>query len=381
LEALEGGTARHVVDVVRHAPGIEHHVAIPSRRVGWATDELAAAQMTDAGASVHIVEMRRRPFSAHNVRAVRQLRHLMRDLEPDVVHGHSSAGGALARVAAVRLPPSCMYTPNGIRRSRSALAIERLLRRVTDTFVAVSDSEADVAVELGLSDREHLVVIPNGIDLTPVPAGDALRARLGIAADVALVGTIARLVPQKAPEVFVRACAAVATTHPKTCFVLIGSGPLQPLVEHEVRRGALVDRFHHVPFLAGASAVLGQLDVFVLASRFEGGPYTPLEAIRAGTAVVLSDAVGNRDVVEPEVSGLVVPVDDPHALARAIESLLDDPTARRAMAERAVERLHACFDVRTMGARLSQLYSELSSSTRTSPRAAARRRTLRSDAS
>jgi glycosyltransferase involved in cell wall biosynthesis len=81
--------------------------------------------------------------------------------------------------------------------------------------------------------------------------------------------------------------------------------------------------------------------------------------MRAGTPVVLSDAVGNRDVVEPGVSGIVVPVGDVEAMAEAVLCLLNDPTRREEIITAAKARLAACFDVRDMGAALARLYGEV----------------------
>jgi glycosyltransferase involved in cell wall biosynthesis len=106
---------------------------------------------------------------------------------------------------------------------------------------------------------------------------------------------------------------------------------------------------------------LDQLDVYVQPSVYEGGPYVPLEAMRAGTPVVVSDAVGNRDVVEAGCSGLVVPVGDQAALAAAVHVMLADPDAARAMTDRARARIAERFDVRQMGDALRQLYVGLGS--------------------
>ena len=145
LEAIEGGTARHLVDLVRTAAGIEHHVAIPWRRVGGLTDTAAAGRMAAAGAVVHVVEMRRSPLRPRNLAALAGLAGLVRRVRPDVVHGHSSMGGALGRVAgtAARLPR--VYTPNGLAQGRAALGVERLLGPLTDRLVATSASEADAS--------------------------------------------------------------------------------------------------------------------------------------------------------------------------------------------------------------------------------------------
>jgi glycosyltransferase involved in cell wall biosynthesis len=170
---------------------------------------------------------------------------------------------------------------------------------------------------------------------------------------------VARLVRQKAPEVFVRLCAMVAQRRGDAWFVLIGSGPLAAMVDREVDATGLAGRFRRVPVLASAASVMGQLDVFVLPSRFEGAPYTPLEAMRAGVPVVLSDVVGNRDVVEAGVSGEVRAFDDIAGLAGAVTDLLDAPAKRAAMVDAARARLRERFDVRVMGQAYERLYADV----------------------
>jgi glycosyltransferase involved in cell wall biosynthesis len=358
LEALEGGTSRHLVDVVRHATATRHLTVVPTRRVGGLTDPTALDRLRDAGADVRLVEMHRTPWSPANAGALRHVRRLIGRERPDVVHGHSSIGGLLARLASTGTGTPTIYTPNGITQARIGIVAERALRRRTDVFVAVSASEADLARQLHLDGRE-VVVIPNGIELELPPAPLDLRDLLGIDASSPLVGTISRLVPQKAPEDFVAACAVVAARVPDARFVLIGSGELEAEVEAAVDREHLRGCFHRIAELPGASGVLGQLDVFCLSSRFEGGPYSPLEAMRAGTAVALTGVVGSRDAVEHGVTGLVVPPGDPTALGGAIADLLEDPARRDRMASAAQEQVAARFDVRAMGSALDALYARL----------------------
>ncbi|MGI8663275.1 MAG: glycosyltransferase family 4 protein [Acidimicrobiales bacterium] len=360
LEAVGGGTARHLVDIARHAPASDHEVVLPPERIGGLSDETAIEQLRDAGATVHVLSMRRTPWAPRNALALARLRHLLRRVRPDVVHGHSSIGGLLARTASVGLRSPRIYTPNGITQVRAGVLVERRLRPLTDRFVAVSPSEGELAVEIGLIDRARLVVIPNGVELER-PRAVELRARLGISATVPLVGTVSRLVHQKAPEDFVAACAVVGSAMRDVHFVLIGAGEQQALVDEAVAASGLGERFHQVLSLPGAGGALGELDVFALSSRFEGGPYSPLEAMRAETAVVLTDAVGNRDVVEHGVSGVLVPVGDPEAMGAAIVALLRDAPRRRALAVSGRERLGERFDVRSMGAQLDALYEELAS--------------------
>ena len=140
LEALEGGTARHVVDVVSAAQGIDHHLAVPAERIGGLTDRQATRAAARAGAAVHLVPMTRRPISLTNGRAVLGLAGLVRALAPDVLHVHSSIGGLLGRLAVRRAVP-VVYTPNGIAVQRFALVAERALGSWSAAIVAVSESE------------------------------------------------------------------------------------------------------------------------------------------------------------------------------------------------------------------------------------------------
>lgn len=363
LEAVRGGTSRHVADVVRAAPHVEHHVALPpigrlAASSGAVVDEAAVAAMADHGAVLHRVDMRRSPLHPANPVAGARLVALCRQVHPDVLHGHSSVGGALARLAGPPTRVPVVYTPNGLATSASAVRVERLLGRSTAALVAVSDSEAALARRLRLIRPDRLWVIPNGIDLDRPAPGDVpdLRGRLALTPGVPLIGTVARLVDQKAPEDFVAVCAGVTRRRPDAHGLLIGMGPLQPMVDRAVARGGLAGRFHQIKHLPRADAVLDQLDVFVLASRFEGGPYTPLEAMRAGVPVVLTDVVGNRDVIEPGRSGVLCPFGDIDGMARAVVELLEHDGPRVAMVAAATDRLHERFDLQAMGEALTGLY-------------------------
>jgi glycosyltransferase involved in cell wall biosynthesis len=363
LEAIRGGTSRHLVDVVRSTSGVAHHVAVPQSgraadESGAVVDEAALDALVDAGAVLHPVEMRRAPVHPANLGAAWALRRLIRTIRPGVVHGHSSVGGALARIAAAGSCTPVFYTPNGVSPARMSLALERMLGRLTDTLIAVSPSEAKLATEQKLVRPERVVVVPNGIDVDPPRSEVDIRTLAGIPEGAPVVGTVARLVPQKAPTLFVRVCAEVARTCLDVHFLLIGLGPLQGAVDEAVAAAGLSRRWHQIPHLPDAAAILGQFDVFALLSAFEGGPYTPLEAMRAGTPVVLTNVVGNHDVVEAGVSGVVAPFGDVAALAAAVTGLITDPEHRRSVGQAGRRRVEEQFDARLMGARLEELYRE-----------------------
>lgn len=359
LEALEGGTARHLVDLVDHTPGIRQHVAIPERRVGGLTDANAAARLTASGAVVHLLDMRRMPSSPANAKALVDLRHLIRQVRADVVHAHSSVGGALGRIAAATAGVPSVYTPNGLATARAALVVERLLGRLTARVIAVSPSEAELIERSRIVAAERIVVIANGIGPDHDPAGPDLRALFGIPKDVSIIGTVSRLVAQKAPERFLAVAAEVLAARPDVHAVLIGDGPLRSVVDQAVALVPVADRFHHLPELDPAAGVLDQLAVFVLTSRFEGGPYAAMEAMRAAVPVVLTDVVGSRDLVVDGDAGLLVSEGDTGAMARAVVTLLDDPARRAAMGAEGRCRVAARHAVSNMGASVRELYDQV----------------------
>ena len=359
LEAIEAGTSRHVIDVVRHAKGLEHEVVVPPRRVGGLTDETAIDRLEAAGATVHLLPMRRTPWAPRNAESLARLVALIRRRRPDIVHGHSSIGGLLARLAATSTRTPRFYTANGVTNVRAGQLVERRLARLTDRWIAVSTSEGELAVESGYARASTMVVVPNGIEVDAPPPID-LHELLGLDRATPLIGTIARLVPQKAPLDFVALCRHLASLRPELRFVLIGGGEQQTEFDAAIDAAGLRALVFQVQALPGAAAALSSLTVFVLTSRFEGGPYAPLEAMRAGTPVVLTDVVGNRDSVEPGISGLLAPAGDPRAMAEAVAELVGDDARRAALAAAGLLRVREQFDVRVMGQRMAALYEEVS---------------------
>ena len=358
LEAFAGGTERHLLDLVRHVDGFEHVIAVPSQHLGLSTARAMRAAR-DAGARVEPVEMGRSGASVLNLSAFLRLHGLIDDLAPDVVHGHSSIGGALARMATATTGVPLVYTPHGLSRTRWATTVERLLRSRIDRFIAVSASERDFALAHAVVRPDRVWVIPNGVDLEqPPPAERSLRERLRIPQGAPLVGCCARLTWQKAPEVYVAAAALVTRSLPQARFLLVGSGPLKRSIDRAIGDAGLSHRFHLLPSLYDAAASLPELDAFALPSRFEGAPYTPLEAMRAGVPVIVSDAAGNRDTVESGVSGLVVPTDDPVRLAEAIVAVVRNPGLREQLVEGGRAALTR-FDVRRMAAATQRLYEDV----------------------
>ena len=183
---------------------------------------------------------------------------------------------------------------------------------------------------------EWLALLPNPLPGAPAPAvgSDGSNATGFI--------SVARLVPQKGLDVLIAALPRLSGAAAEWPVTLVGDGPEREALEQQARDLGVSDRLRCLGFRSDPERFLAEAAVFVLPSRFEGMPNALLEAMAAGLAVIVTDASpGPLEVVEPGVSGLVVPSDDPAALAEAMQALVSDPERCRRMGAAARERIAA----------------------------------------
>ena len=359
VEAVEAGVVRHVVDLVTHVDA-EHHVALPERRRGGLTDAAALRRLDEAGATTHRVAMARSAVSARNAVAVLRVRRIIAQLRPDVVHGHSTVGGAVARLAATGMAAPVLYTPNGLSPRPAARVAERLLGPLTGCLVATSASEAELVRGRRLVPSPRIVVVPNGIEpeqppLVPPP----LAERVAAPASAPLVVSIGRLSPQKDPITVIEAWSRLAARHPNAHFVWMGDGEQRAGAAAAAAGSTAAARIHLLGHVDGAASLLPGCAAFTLGSRFEGGPYAPLEAMRAGVPVVATDVVGTRDCVTDGDTGLLVTAGDAGALADATDRLLRDPELRDRFAEAGRRAVRERFSVHLMARHTAEAYRSL----------------------
>jgi glycosyltransferase involved in cell wall biosynthesis len=150
---------------------------------------------------------------------------------------------------------------------------------------------------------------------------------------------LARLIPQKAPDILIEAFAQFARQHPEWSLEIAGDGAMGPELRTRVDALGLDRQVKFHGHVKDPTDLLARSRVFALPSRFEGTPNSLLEAMASGLACIVSDASpGPLTLVEHEKSGLVVRTDDPAALAEAFARLADDSDFQLEMATAARER-------------------------------------------
>jgi glycosyltransferase involved in cell wall biosynthesis len=321
---------------------------------------------------VSIPELGRELSVRDDVLTLAKLYRFFRARRPDIVHTHMAKAGTVGRLAA-RLAgvPHVLHTYHGhvfhgyFSPAKTALFlnVERALARITDRIVTVGEAQRQEIAAYRVAPLNKLVAIPLGLELdafrhAPQRSGH-LRAELGTGADTPLVGIVARLVPIKAHEDFLKAALRVIADHPRAHFLIVGDGERRSELESVVSRGDLRDRVHFLGWRQDLPEIYGDLDVVVLSSLNEGSPVALIEAMAAGRPVVATRVGGVVELIDEGVTGLMVPPRSPEALADAISRVLSDPGLGERLGRAAREAVYPRHSSARLCEDMAALYADL----------------------
>jgi glycosyltransferase involved in cell wall biosynthesis len=379
--ALESRQPARVLHVVRPAAGgMKAHVLALCSGMGERgfESEIACPGDSDlvhdaleAGIAVHPVPIvgpinpLRDPF------AVLAVAEVIRERRPAIVHAHGSKAGLIARLAVriagnprviVTVHNHVLYGGISPLMRRVYLTMERRLSRRTARIIAVSSALARELLDVFQLDPAKVVMIHNGLDLTPFLAGgdrDGVRRRLGVPASAFLYGIAARFAPQKGLDAFVTSAIPILEADPAAWLVVAGDGPLLEPVRTIARKSRARDRMLFPGFETDVPGLLSALDVYVNSSVSEALGLGTIEAMAAGLPVVATRVGGTPEVVEDGVTGVLVTVGKPAALTDAMLSLGRDAARRRRMGAAGRERALAEFGLDGMLDRTAAVYREV----------------------
>lgn len=288
------------------------------------------------------------------------IRRICRELEPDVVHTHGYRSdvvdGGVARAAGVPIVSTVHGFTGGGLRNRIYERVQERAFRSFDAVVAVSRQISERLERRGVP-RERIHLIPNAFDgAASVVERATARERLGLPRDEFTAGWVGRLSAEKGPDVFIDAIARLSP--PLPAGVVVGGGPEEPALRERATQLGVADRVRWLGVVPGAGALVGAFDVLVLSSRTEGIPIVLLEAATAGVPIVAT-RVGGVPSMFPDGEVLLVPHDDPGALAEAIDAVRSDPAAARDRASAARRRIERDFAAAPWLERHERLYRSL----------------------
>ena len=299
-------------------------------------------------------------LGGRQLRAVGKLRQLIRDRQPALINSHLFRAHLLAAmVTRKESGPRWIATEHQADPRAWARRVFAYASKRASLITAVSESVRQQLLDDHLL-PDRVITIPNGIDLRPVDEAKALsRAKLGLRETSQVVLMVGRLVPQKGVDVLLQAAASLADLWPRLHLLIAGDGRDRRHLESLARRLMIGERVTFLGRRTDVPELMKTADVIAMPSRWEGLPLAMLEAMVAGRAIVATSVEGHRDVLADGESALMVPVENPTALASAISRLLADPQLQKRLGQAAEARARREYSAQRMASQYAVLYEEM----------------------
>ena len=355
-----GGPGKGVLQLLKHAPaGAFEYVLcnfqVRNRSTGHFVEEALRRAL-----NLRLLEQRF-PFDPQ---LIIQARRLIREYDVNLVQTHGYKSNTIGFFLQLLCGLPWIGFAHGYIddnwRNRLYNRIDRLVLRRADRIVAVSESMKALLIGHRVSAHKihaiHNAVEPSGMVLTT--SAQETRRRHGLTPAQKVIGVIGRLSSEKGQMVFLRAMEKTAQSVPGVKALIVGDGQDRPMLEAFCRQKGLSE---HVVFVGHQEKIADYyqaLDLLVLPSLSEGLPNAVLEAMSFGVPV-LATAVGGVPEVVQNGNGVMVPPNDPGALAESMIELLRHDALRRAMGVKGQNSLHPRFTPDARVQRIISLYEEL----------------------
>jgi glycosyltransferase involved in cell wall biosynthesis len=292
-----GGSADFVLYLIKYLPHHHHQVIYSDRTFAGRFDFV---KRTYTNASFHYWEHVQREIRfTGDLKATSSLYKLLKKLDSDAIHLHSSKGGFIGRIVCFFLRQrNVIYTPNGLaflrkdvssRKRAIYVALEKFAHWLNGRVVSCSKSEADALIENGIPST----YVNNGTEIFDVQTLNNFEPRRNL-----IVATTGRATIQKNPELF-NSIAKHFENDSRFSFLWIGSGELEPLLNSKnIEITGWVDR-------SVVNKRLEDADIYISTALWEGLPFAVLEAMNLGKPLLLTGCVGNVDLVENNYNGYI----------------------------------------------------------------------------
>jgi glycosyltransferase involved in cell wall biosynthesis len=334
-----GGAQIHVRDLAAAVQAHGHEPTVITSGGGPFVQDLRA-QKTPTVVLQHL-GVPIRPL--RDLRALHEIRTVLKGLRPDLLAAHSSKAGILGRIAGRSLGIPVVFTAHGWaftpgipgHRAATYRQIERGVGSLASRIITVSEFDRHLAIEARIAPEPHIVTVHNGMpDLPPELWADAGRS------PVRLV-MVARFEPQKDHPTLLRAMAGLKALPWE--LELIGEGPLMGGMQSLAKELGMGDRVRFLGQRMDVAQILAGAQISLLVTNWEGFPLSILESMRACLPVVASSVGGIGESVRDEETGFLVPRGEVEVLRDRIGRLLADSALRVRMGRQGRTRYEQHF--------------------------------------
>ncbi|MFZ0707245.1 MAG: glycosyltransferase [Candidatus Korobacteraceae bacterium] len=329
------------------------------RRNGQQTGFTAAA----VAAGIPVIEIPER--GRWDLRLVPYLRRVVRDFKPDILQTHNIKSHALVRATGLHCEFPWIAWNHGYtsknRLDRAYNQVDRWSLHGAFRLIAVCGPFAAALQEKGIP-RDKITVLHNFVDPYVRPADNEVfrvRQELGVSDEVVVL-TVGRMSVEKGHANLLSAIAILKgrSELPKHRFLLVGDGPEEANLRRQAAQLGIENRLVWAGFQKNVAPYYALATIYALPSMSEGSPNVILEAMAAGLPIAATRAGGVPEILENDVTGLVVPTQNPQALADAIQQLLLSPDLRVRLASSARQQVETAHTIEAYRRRLTQFYVE-----------------------
>ena len=307
-------------------------------------------------------------------KAYRQIKALLKTIQPDVVHTHSAKAGMLGRLAAWKLKvPAIIHTVHGapFHPYQSGLArrlfafCERIAAKRCHRLLCVADAMTDLMVEGGVASRERFTTVYSGMAIDDYLQAndhrDVVRKEFGFTEDQIVVGKIARLFNLKGHKYLVEAAKSIVAENPNVHFLLVGDGTLRESIVTQIEAGGVTEHFHFTGLVPPTDVprYIGAMDLLAHTSLREGLARALPQALLAGKPVLSFDIDGAREVCITGETGILTDAKDINALSAGILELASSPETREQLGATGRAKCREMYSHQRMTERIREIYSEV----------------------
>jgi len=361
-----GGAQRFVLNLLTHLDKDQYEAMVAIGNTG--NGNLFRALHAEGIPTHRLLHLVRDISIKEDLKAVSELRKLIKEYRPTTVFLNSSKAGFIGALAA-RCPTKLKNTkivyriggwsfndPGTRWQKWSWKVLEWVSAKWKDVIIVNNQHDFDRAIKLRIKPRKKLVLVYNGIETYKLDlmSRDEARTKLEIPADKYVVGTIANLYPAKGLEYFIRT-AYHFQNKDELVFFVIGDGQERPELEALIKDLGLERKVFLVGQLTDAFKYLSAFDIFILSSVKEGFPWALIEAMAAKLPIVATRVGAVPEIIEDGKNGLIVEPGDPEAMAGKIKEIMDSSHLQKELGIQAHQTVLFKFELDKMVQQIEDL--------------------------
>ena len=322
---LIGGAQIHVRDTASALHEKGHQATVLVGSIGDFTDQLTERNID----WYDVPELIRSIQPVKDLGAIRELRKLIRSINPDLVSTHTAKAGMVGRIAAFTAGYKSLFTAHGwqfadgipAKQAIPVLFLEKFLSRICQKIITVSRYDFDLAVRKGAAKAGKMTVIHNGLPWLDSPSRTYPEGQSDASVAVKLL-MVARFQPQKDHGTLFKALSQLADYN--WSLDLVGDGPDMDFFKTIADQLNLTNRINFLGQRRDVPELMEQSDLFLLITHWEGFPRSIVEAMRSGLPVIATDVGGCGESVREGETGFLIPENDDKILAERIQQMLDN---------------------------------------------------------